>query len=310
MAFQLKTKKTIIISTLVILGLAAVFGYTLYQSKLSETLLSPANIANNYLSPTPSVANPPLAETPTPTPTPSVANPPLAETPTPTPTPRPAGPCADLPVLMYHHIQEYDVAKASGYQGLTVTPENFKKQLTYLNDRGYNSITPAQLIAFFDSGTSLPKKPIMLTFDDGYDDFATYAAPLLSQFNIKASMYLPTGLLENPGYLKWSTISSLNNGNIYFGNHTWSHKSMGANLEVDKKEVTTAETQLKDHGLNASKVFVYPYGTVGAGIVNYLRDSGYTLAFTTVNGRLQCKGARLTLPRIRIGNSSLSIYGL
>lgn len=249
------------------------------------------------LTPTPSVANPPLAETPIPSPTP-------------TPTPRPAGPCVDLPVLMYHHIQEYEVAKTSGYSGLTVTPEIFQNQLAYLNSKGYNSISVAALIAFFDSGTSLPKKPIMLTFDDGYDDFATFAAPLLSQYNIKASMFLPTGLMENAGYLKWSTISSLSGVGIYFGNHTWSHRSMGANLATDKNEITTAETQLKDHDLNQSKVFVYPFGTISSQAVGFLRDSGYALAFTTVHGRLLCRGARLTLPRIRIGNTSLNAYGL
>lgn len=234
----------------------------------------------------------------------------ISATPTPTPTPRPAGPCVDLPVLMYHHIQEYAVAKTGGYSGLTVTPETFQKQLAYLNSHGYNSISVAALIAFFDSGTSLPKKPVMLTFDDGYDDFATFAAPLLGQYNIKASMFLPTGLMENAGYLKWSSISSLSGAGIYFGNHTWSHRSMGANLATDKNEIITAEAQLKDHGLNQSKVFVYPYGTISSQAVGFLRDSGYSLAFTTVHGRLLCRGARLTLPRLRIGNASLSAYGL
>lgn len=255
------------------------------------------------LTPTPSVANPPLAETPTPQAKPDLAPPD-------TPTPRPAGPCVDLPVLMYHHIQEDAVAKAGGYSGLTVTPETFQKQLAYLNGKGYNSISIAALIAFFDSGTSLPKKPVMLTFDDGYDDFATYAVPLLSQYNIKAAMFLPTGLVENSGYLKWSTISSLSGQGIYFGNHTWSHRSMGANLATDKNEITTAETQLKDHGLNQNKVFVYPYGTISSSAIGFLRDSGYALAFTTIHGRLLCRGARLTLPRLRIGNTSLSAYGL
>ena len=259
----------------------------------------------------PAAKYPSLSPAPTPIPTPM-------PTPTPAgqsllggaPTPRPTGPCINLPVLMYHHIQQYDVAKTGGYSGLTVTPDTFQKQLAYLSNRGYTSIDPAQLIAFFDSGISLPKKPVMLTFDDGYDDFATYAAPLLSQYAIKGSMYLPTGLVENPGYLQWSAISSLAGQGIYFGNHTWSHRSMNANLEVDKKEITTADTQLKEHGLNVSKVFVYPYGTISKEAIGFLRDSGYNLAFTTVNGRLLCRGARLTLPRIRIGNSPLSGYGL
>lgn len=269
-----------------------------FREQRQERLLSPATIAANYTTPTP---------TPTPIPSPTPTG---TTNPTQTPTPKPAGPCVDLPVLMYHHIQQYDVAKTGGYSGLTVTPDAFQKQLAYLNDKKYNSVSVAALIAFFDSGISLPKKPIMLTFDDGYDDFATYAAPLLSQYGIKSSMFLPTGLMENPGYLKWSTIASLAGQGIYFGNHTWSHRSMGANLETDKKEITTAQTQLDDHDLNVNKVFVYPYGTISPQAIGFLRDSGYNLAFTTIHGRLLCRGARLTLPRIRIGNDSLSAYGL
>ena len=83
------------------------------------------------------------------------------------------GPCVSLPVLMYHHTQDSATAARNGNGYLTVTPETFEKQLAYLNDQHYVSIGPADLIAFFNSGQSLPKKPIMLTFDDGYSDFAT-----------------------------------------------------------------------------------------------------------------------------------------
>ncbi len=220
------------------------------------------------------------------------------------------GPCTDLPILMYHHIQEAETAKAGGYQNLTVNPENFQKDLAYLTGHGYQTVGPAELIAFFDQGIKLPKKAVMLTFDDGYADFATFAAPALLQSGLKASMYLPTGLMENPGYLSWSTIASLSGQGIYFGNHTWSHQNMGTTLEKIKSEITTAETQLTDHGLNQLKTFVYPYGTISKTAITFLRDSGYSLAFTTAPGRTQCAKQRLTLPRIRIGNGSLSVYGL
>lgn len=256
-----------------------------------------------------------------PPPVPSITTPSITPTASPsaTPTSKPLtfaemnalyGPCVNLPVLMYHHVQESETAKTNGNSGLTVNPANFEKHLAYLNDRGYVSITPAQLISFFDSGVSLPKRPVLLTFDDGYDDFATFAAPLLSRYSIKASVFLPTGLLENPGYLTWSTISSLAGQGIYFGNHTWSHQNIGANLETIKREITTAATQLSDHGLDPLKVFVYPYGSISQRAIGFLRQSGYQLAFTTVPGRIACAKQRLTIPRLRIGNSPLSNYGL
>jgi|CXWL01.1.fsa_nt_gi peptidoglycan/xylan/chitin deacetylase (PgdA/CDA1 family) len=255
---------------------------------------------------------------PTPTPQEKIS-PTSTLTPSVTPTPKPLtfaemntlyGPCVNLPVLMYHHIQESETAKTNGNGYLTVTPATFESHLAYLNDSGYISITPAQLIGFFDSGTSLPNRPILLTFDDGYDDFANKAAPLLSRYSIKASVFLPTGLLENPGYLNWNSISSLAGQGVYFGNHTWSHRSMGNNADTNKREIVTAETQLADHGLDQNKVFVYPYGAVSDSAVAILRGLGYKLAFTTVPGRIACAKRRLTIPRIRIGNSPLSGYGL
>ena len=220
------------------------------------------------------------------------------------------GPCVSLPVLMYHHTQDSQTAAQNGNGYLTVTPETFEKQLAYLNDQHYVSIGPADLIAFFNSGQSLPKKPIMLTFDDGYSDFATVAAPLLTRYSIKATVFVPTGLLENPGYLSWSNIASLAQSGFYFGNHTWSHQNLGTSLEKIKKEVDTAKLQLTDHGQDPFKVFAYPYGTISQRASGYLRQSGYQLAFTTIPGRVQCQKQRLSLPRIRIGNTALSFYGL
>lgn len=211
---------------------------------------------------------------------------------------------------MFHHIEELDKAKEGGYASLSVTPEFFKKDLEYLKEHNYQVIGPEDLIAFFDEDKPLPKKSIMLTFDDGYSDFAVNAAPLLLEFGYKAQVYLPTGLMENTGYLTWKEIASLSEQNIYFGNHTWSHHSMSTNLATITKEIELAETQLKDHGLNNSKTFVYPFGTISKEAVKFVEDSDYKLAFTTVSGSMQCKKQRFTLPRIRIGNAPLSSYGL
>lgn len=252
---------------------------------------------------------PTIIVSPTPTASPSVA-----------PTPKPLtfaemnalyGPCASLPVLMYHHVQEDETAKQNGNGSLTVSPANFEKQLAYLNDRKYISIGPTDLIAFFNQGQSLPKKAVLLTFDDAYADFAAFAVPLLSRYGVKATLFVPTGLIENSGYLSWSTINSINHGAVYFGNHTWSHKNMGASLETIKKEITTAGTQLAEHGLDQLKVFAYPYGITNPQAIDFLRDSGFQLAFTTAPGRTLCAKQRLSLPRLRVGNvPSLASYGL
>ncbi len=234
------------------------------------------------------------------------------------PTPRPLtfeelnqlyGPCVSVPTLMYHHVQNLKVATEQGHAGLTVAPETFRAHLQYLRDSGYTVISGAQLIAFFDQGTAVPSKSVLLTFDDGYDDFATTAAPLLKEFGYPAVVFIPTGLMENGGYMNWGQVTDLNNSGLYMANHTWSHRNVAGSPETIENEIATAQTQLTDHGLNSAKIFGYPYGFPSDHAVAYLAQNGYSVAFTTQPGSTLCKQQRFTLPRIRIGNSSLGTYG-
>lgn len=236
-----------------------------------------------------------------------------------TPTPRPLtfkelnekyGPCAYAPTLMYHHIQPMEEAKAAGHQYLNVAPETFRTQLQYIKDKGYNVVSMSELIAFFDSGTPLPKKPILITIDDGYKDNHTYAFPILREFSYPATIFLSTGLMNNGDYLNWDQISEMSGHKILMANHTWSHKNLQTNQDVVTKEIQTASTQLSQRGLDNPKTFAYPYGLVSSQARVALKNEGYTIAFTTRPGSALCKQQRLDLPRIRVGNSNLSAYGL
>lgn len=253
---------------------------------------------------------------------PSVVEPSVspAASPTATPTPKPLsmaemnklyGPCVSVPILMFHHVEDMTKAKEDGHASLTVGLDYFKKDLEYLSSKGYTTIFPADLISFFDNGVTLPAKPVMLTFDDGYDDNGAEMYQMMKEANMKGVIFIPTGLMDNPGYLSWEKVKEMNNsGNFYFGNHTWSHRNVGGSLSVVEYEAKTADTQLADRGLNLTKVFAYPYGIENGQAVKLLKDMGYKLAFTTVYGRTQCEKKRFDLPRIRIGNAPLSSYGL
>ena len=180
--------------------------------------------------------------------------------------------------------------------------------MQYLKDKGYGTASMSDLINFFDSGTPVTSKSVLLTFDDGYEDFYTDAFPVLQSLGFKATMFVPTGLINNPDYLTWDQIMSMN-GSILFANHTWSHKNVGGSASVMQYEISTADTQLAEHGLNSPKVFAYPYGLDSGGSEKFLVSLGYKAAFTTVPGNILCKGKRFELPRIRIGSTSLSSYG-
>lgn len=256
-----------------------------------------------------------LFKTPTPIPT-STPVPTLA--PTPTPTPRPLtfgemnalyGPCVRLPVLMYHHIQDKDKAIKKKQTALTVETTVFQAQMAYLKEKDYQTVNLNELINFFDFGAKILPKSILISFDDGYDDFYLNALPILKENNFRAVVFLPTGLMNNSGYLSWDQIIDSAGYGIYFANHTWSHKNVGGKEDVMKNEISTADFQLSEKGLNSPKIFAYPYGFDSNRAEAYLQSLSYKLAFSTKPGSILCKKLRLDLPRVRIGNSSLSNYG-
>lgn len=240
--------------------------------------------------------------------------------PTPVPTPRPLtfaemsalyGPCAIVPVLTYHHVQPEETAQQRGQQALTVYTPTFIAHLQYLKDRNYRVISPQQLIEFFDGGLALPPNPVLITFDDGYDDFASDAAPALRKANLGATLFLSTGLADNPGYVSWKQLAEAVEGSqIKVGNHTWSHHNLQARRDTIAYEVGTAQQQLSERGYGDPKTFAYPYGLTSAAGIDYLSNEGYQLAFTTEPGKILCKQRRLLLPRVRVGNAPLSAYGL
>jgi len=220
------------------------------------------------------------------------------------------GPCAVVPTLFYHHIQNLDQARVAGHAQLTVGTQFFQKQMQYLQDHNYQPITMQQLIHFFNDGVALPKKPVLITVDDAYDDFGSDALPILRAFHFPATLFVPTGLVENPGYLKWSTIADAAGSNIYIANHTWSHHGMAGAKSMIEREITLAETQLHERGYDPAKVFAYPYGTTSPYAESFLASQGFQVAFTTKFGATLCKKQRMELPRLRIGNSQLNLYGL
>ena len=221
------------------------------------------------------------------------------------------GPCTNIKVLMYHHIQPLDIAKKSNQQNLTVTPDIFKKQMEYLKTKGYTPVFPKVLSDFFDNNISLPKKPVILTFDDAYEDNYSNAFPILQEYGFKATIFVPTGLVTVSDYLNWDEIKSMSNsGLIYFGNHTWSHQNSATTLQKLDMEIGTANSQLSEKSLNSDKVFAYPFGSSSKFAEEILSKYNYKLAFTTVHGSIACKAKRFDIPRIRVGNAPLSQYGL
>lgn len=219
--------------------------------------------------------------------------------------------CLNVPVLFYHHVEPLAIAQQSGHAQLTVDSDYFDKQMAYLNASGYRSLSADELVDALINHRGLPAKSIVVTFDDGYDDNYNYAFQILKKYNIAGNFMIPTGLVENKGYMTWGQLKEMaGNPLMHIYNHTWSHASLGgASKDKIEYEITTANKQLEDNLGKRVTIFTYPYGSYNQLVIDVLKERGFTAAFSTINGTMQCQSYIFALRRTNIGNAPLSSYG-
>ncbi len=97
-----------------------------------------------------------------------------------------------LPGLLYHHVGP---SRTGNLHAITTSPERFERQMRWLARRGYTGIGLSDWLRWRKEGKGLPRKPIIITFDDAYADIAEYALPILRRHGFGAVVYVVTGQL-------------------------------------------------------------------------------------------------------------------
>lgn len=198
-----------------------------------------------------------------------------------------------LPVLMYHHVGP---PKPNSDPDLTVSTARFEAQLRFLARKGYIGIQPSDWLAWVRNGKPLPEKPMLLTFDDAFEDLADHAFPLLERYGFGGLVFVVTNcvggtnLWDEPlGFasrrcLSAAQIQQWSVKGIDFGAHSKNHPDLK----------TLAESHLRDE-LEGSRSalekiigtrvfsFAYPYGHYDAAAAKCAREY-FDLAFTTDDG--------------------------
>jgi len=264
------------------------------------------------------------SQTPSSTPTPTLTPCPL--TPTPTLTPEQIaeikrkkfeewnakyGPCRWVPILMYHHVMDPDAAKEINATNLNVATNTFREQMDYLLAKGYSILRLDEMMAGLRSG-SLPAKPVVLTFDDGYRDFYDNVFPILREKGIKATVFAISQFVGGPRYVEWWQLREMSgSGLVLVGDHTLNHLSLPKlSIDEQRNQIVSAKKILEDYVGQKVEYFAYPYGSYNGVSEQVLKENGFGGAVTTTNVDPQCVGLPYQLSRIRIGGGSMSRYGL
>ena len=208
-----------------------------------------------------------------------------------------------VPILLYHYVEYVKDKGDTIRQSLDIVPHVFDEQLKTLVDANYTFLTASELADIIDGKLALPRKPILLTFDDGHWDLATDVLPILEKYHVKATAYIISGFIGGRDFMTKEQLQDvINSGLVEIGAHTVHHVALaGKLLPVVRLEVENSKSDLENEYNIPIVSFAYPGGSFDGQAINIVRNAGFRTAVSTVPGVEQSNSNRYFLFRIRPG---------
>jgi len=210
-------------------------------------------------------------------------------------------PIYSVPILTYH---SFDYGKGL----LSVTPENFEKQMRYLKDKRFNVIPLDELAEGIKNKKKFAHNTVVITIDDGYKNNFTYAYPILKKYGFPTIIFLITNEIgSNTAYLNWEEVKEMSKYNISFGGHTKNHVYLPS---VDEKdvlwdEISGCKKAIEEHIGLPVNYFCFPLGGFTEEAEMLVKKAGYKGACVTNRGDDILNRYKIyELSRISIRNSN------
>lgn len=232
-----------------------------------------------------------------------------AQTPEPTPDPVPGPTGTKLYILMYHDVVK-DGAKCGTW---TITTGRLREDFQWLSDHGYATLLPSEVVQRVKNGT-LPKKAVLVTFDDGYASNLELALPILEETHTKAVVSVVTGFIdsEEPGFMTWDMCRELNASPLVeIGSHTHALHENGCGIKRLKGESkedyamrVLRDIQISIYLLESRlgskpRFLAYPYGITDSWAKDFLREN-FDMTVTTNHGVVNTSKGLYDLNRYNI----------
>jgi peptidoglycan/xylan/chitin deacetylase (PgdA/CDA1 family) len=192
-----------------------------------------------------------------------------------------------IPLLLYHSISSDPPPWAVPW---TVSPERFRDHMDELVDSGATPLTISALVELLRTEEPLPRRAVAVTFDDGFADFRTAAAPIMADRGIAHTLYVTTGaLLPRTGQaelrlqpapmLRWSQLAELEAMGAELGGHSHTHPELDTlTASRAKDEVVRPKDLLEDLLGHPVHSFAYPHGYSSPRLRRTVMEAGYRSA--------------------------------
>lgn len=219
-----------------------------------------------------------------------------------------------IPILMYHQIG-LPAPKGSPYRGLTVHPNDFKRQMVWLKRLGYTGLSMRDLMPYLRGEKT--GKVIGITFDDGYQNVLHNAIPVLNSLGFTSTNYIVSNHLGSNNF--WDQAKGVPSSQLMtldelqqwlkagheIGSHTLDHVHLpDIDTTEAQRQIQQSKLDLENRLQTAVDAFCYPYGHTTPEIEQWVRNSGYSNATTTARGLALPSDDMLDLPRVLVARST------
>lgn len=215
-----------------------------------------------------------------------------------------------IPILLYHQVTSNIHPDFFTY---SITPKTFKLHMKIVKLLGFKSINLDQLEEYRNGKTTLPRKPILITFDDCFQESVDHAIPILGSNGYTAVFFVPTECIGGESHwlmpelgiefpiVDWRTVKFLDSNGFQIGSHTMSHPHLSEMSPDDcYKELKGSREALEDHLGHEIVHLAYPYGDFNERVQSIAAEAGYRSAYSCIEGLAREENDPLALPRVYI----------
>jgi len=213
-----------------------------------------------------------------------------------------------IPILMYHYV-EAPLATTT-MKGLYLDPLIFNDQLQELKKNNYQTLFVSEAATSLRTEKKLATKNVVLTFDDGYEDFYSVVWPLLKKYNYKATLYVIINKLGAKGYITRDQLRELaSSGLVEIGSHTFNHPDLRNLKKKDAQfEIQASKKILEQISGQPVLTFAYPFGYYKFDFFEMMAKTGYTAAVSVQPGSKQGGENIWLLRRLRPGERQGKVF--